>query len=269
MPPDRVYRTEAIVMRRQDLGEADRIVTLYTRDYGKAKAVAKGVRKPTSRKVGHLELFTRVDVLIARGQSLDVLSQAEMIEAYQPLRTDLLHTVYASHFVELLDAFTEEGDASRPLFDLACDGLTWLSKTNNLKLTARYYELHLLELTGYRPELFWCVIGGEQIQPQDQFFSPIEGGVICPHCAAGHPRARRISLNALKVLRYLQTHPFEAVEQLSISAPVQKEIERLLFETLGTVLERHLKSVAFLRRLRRELAQAALGPSGSETVESG
>jgi DNA repair protein RecO (recombination protein O) len=264
MPPDRLYRTEAVIMRRMDLGEADRIVTLYTRDYGKVKAVAKGVRKPTSHKAGHLELFTRVDVLVARGQSLDVLSQAEMIEAYQDLRTDLMHTVYALHFIELLDAFTEEGDASRPLFDLACEGLTWLSQTKNLKLTARYYELHLLELVGYRPELFWCVIGGERIQPQDQFFSPIEGGVICPRCAEEHPRAYRISLNALKVLRYLQTRPFDAVEQLGISAPVQKEIERLLFETLGTILERRLKSAAFLRRLRRELAQAALDSSGPD-----
>jgi DNA repair protein RecO (recombination protein O) len=254
--PDKIYRTEAIVLRRQNLGEADRILTLYTRDYGKLKVVAKGVRKPQSRKAGHVELFAQVDVLVARGRSsLDVLSQADLLDAFPPIRRDLIRTTYAAHFVELLDAFTEEADASLPLYRLLADGLSWLGQTGDLRRTARYYELCLLGLAGYRPELFTCVVCGEQIQPQDQFYSAADGGVICPACGSAHPRARPISLDALKVLRYMQTRPFEVVEQLTLRPAVLAETERILHNTLTYHLERRLKSAAFLNRLRREEAR--------------
>src|SRR5574341_1029352 len=225
--PERVYRTEAVVLRRHDLGEADRIITLYTRHYGKIRAVAKGVRKPASRKAGHLELFMQVDILLAQGRSLDVISQAQMMDGFLPLRDDLVRATYAAHFVELLDAFTEDHDESRPLYHLLVDGLTWLAATDDLRRTARYYELHLLDAVGYRPELFRCVVCGEEISPQDQFYSPADGGVICPSCGREHPRGRTLSLNALKVLRYLQTRPFDVVEKLALGGPVQAETERL------------------------------------------
>ncbi len=250
--PQHLYRTEAMVLRRMDLGEADRILTLFARGYGKTRVVAKGVRKPASRKAGHVELFMRVDVLLAQGRTLDVVSQAQMIDAFLPLREDLVRTAYASHFVELLDAFTEERDQHDDLYDLLVKGLTWLCASADLRRTARYYELHLLDIVGYRPQLFECVIGGEKIEARDQFYSAHDGGVVCPACGPSHPRARAISLNALKVLRYMQTHTYEAVDQLAISAGVQAEIERALYETLIYHLERRLKSAAFLERLRRE-----------------
>ncbi|HEC23153.1 MAG TPA: DNA repair protein RecO [Chloroflexi bacterium] len=249
---ERIYRTEAVILRRQDLGEADRILTLYTRDHGKIRVVAKGVKKPTSRKVGHVELFTRADVLIARGRTLDILSQAQTLDAFLPLRQNLEQATYAAHFVELLDAFTEEGDESRALYDLLVEGLGWLCATSDLRRTARYYELRLLGLAGYRPELFRCAACGKEIEPQDQFYSPAAGGVLCPACGPGNPRARPISLNALKVLRYMQTRPFEAVESLTLRPAVQAECERLLHGTLTYYLERRLRSAAFLARLRRE-----------------
>src|SRR5512143_2223379 len=114
---EHVYRTEAVVLRRSDLGEADRILTLFARGYGKIRVVAKGVRKPASRKVGHVELFTRVDMLLAQGHSLDVVSQAQMLDAFGPLHKDLERSVYAAHFVELVDAFTEESDQHDDVYD--------------------------------------------------------------------------------------------------------------------------------------------------------
>lgn len=255
--PDRVYRTEGIILRRHDLGETDRILTLYTRDHGKLKVVAKGIRKPSSRKAGHLELFMRSDLLIARGRSLDIVTQAELVDAYPPLRTGLVRATYASHFVELLDAFTEEGDASLPLYRLLADGLGWLGETSDLQRTARYYELRLLDLAGYRPGLFDCAACGEAIKPEDQFYSPADGGVLCPRCARERPYARPLSLRTLKVLRYLQTRTFPVVEQVALTEAAHKEAERLLYETLTYYLERRLRSAAFLTRLRREAARSA------------
>src|ERR687885_415233 len=84
-----VYRTEAIILRRSDFGEADRILTLYTPRYGKRRAIAKGVRKTTSRLAGHVELFTRVQLRLAEGRNLDIVTQAQIIAPYRALREDL------------------------------------------------------------------------------------------------------------------------------------------------------------------------------------
>jgi DNA repair protein RecO (recombination protein O) len=239
-------------MRRSDLGEADRILTLFARGYGKIRAVAKGVRKPASRKGGHVELFTRVDLLLAQGHSLDVVSQAQMLDAFVPLREDLERSVYAAHFVELVDAFTEESDEHDDVYDLMVAGLTWLCVTSDVRRTARYYELRLLDIVGYRPQLFECVVCGDEIEARDQFFSPMEGGVVCPSCKEHTARLRPISLNALKVLRYLQQRTWDTVEELKLSDSVQGEVERLMLDLLTFHLERRLRSAAFVERLRRE-----------------
>src|SRR5437016_3885105 len=105
----RLYASEAIVLRRMDYGEADRILTIMTPELGKLRVIAKGVRKVTSRKAGHVELFTRVKLLMARARTFDIVSQAETIEPYRPLREDLLRGSYAHYLSELIDVFAQEG----------------------------------------------------------------------------------------------------------------------------------------------------------------
>ncbi len=250
---DRLYRTEAIVLRRFDLGEADRILTLYTLHHGKLKVIVKGARKPLSRKAGHLELFVRTELQIARGHDLDVVSQAEMIEAYAALRGDLKRMAYAAYFVELVDSFTGERDENRPLYHLLAEGLTWLCESTHLPRTAQYYELHLLALSGYSPQLDVCVGCGRPLQPEPQSYSHIEGGVLCPTCGEGRPGARPLSLAALKVLRHMQRGTYPAIHDLKLRPLTLRETERLLGDTIAYHLEYRPRSLAFLQRLRREL----------------
>ncbi len=108
---DRLYRVEAIVLKRSDYGEADRLLTLFTPDLGKLRAIAKGARKPSSRKSGHVELFTHSALLIARGRHLDVVTQADTLDAFLPLRENLDRLGFAYYLAELVDQFVEEGDA--------------------------------------------------------------------------------------------------------------------------------------------------------------
>ena len=122
----RLYNTEAIILRRTDFGEADRILTLMTPTLGKLRVIAKGVRKITSRKAGHVELFTRARLLLAHGRTFDIVSQAETVDAYRPLREDLLRGSYAHYLSELIDAFAQEGSEDQALYDLLVNGLTWL-----------------------------------------------------------------------------------------------------------------------------------------------
>ncbi|MBN1319110.1 MAG: DNA repair protein RecO [Anaerolineales bacterium] len=252
MDRERIYRSEAIVLRRHDFGESDRLLTLFSRDYGKIRVVAKGARKTLSRKAGHIELFMRSKMLFARGRNLDLVTQVELVEAYLPLREDLVRMTYASHAVELLDRFTAENDAHPELFKLLAEGLGWLAESQDLLLTARYYELRLLSLVGFELRLFQCAHCDAVLQPQDQFFSAEQGGVLCPECHWVDERVLPITLNALKVLRYLQTRPYSSVQNLRIRRALHAELETIMHRTLEHILERRLKSVDFLKRLRVE-----------------
>ncbi len=249
---DRTFRTDAVVLRRQDFGEADRLLMILTPDHGKFRAVAKGARKPVARKTGHVELFALVDMLIARGRELHIVTQAETKEPFLPLREDLVRATYANHLVELLDRFTVEQDASHAEFDLLVNALGWLCTDVDPRLAARYYEMRLLGLAGFAPSLHQCAIGQENLEPQDQFFSPLDGGVICPDHHAGMDRGMLVSLMELKILRYMQTRPWEAISVLEISAPLHLDLERLMLAYITHLLEQRLQSVDFLRRLRRE-----------------
>ena len=252
MSRERLYRSEAIVLRRQDFGEADRLLTLFTPALGKIRVVAKGARKPQSRKAGHIESFMRTKMLFARGRNLDLVTQAELVEPYRALREDLVRVTYASHAVELLDRFTAENDAHPELYQLLAEALGWLAETRDLLLTTRYYELRLLSLTGFQPQLFQCVSCATVVEARDQFFSTELGGVLCPDCVQADPQRHPISLGALKMLRYLQTHDYEACRRLRLKPGTQRDIEAVMLHYITYILERNLKSIDFMRHLRRE-----------------
>jgi DNA repair protein RecO (recombination protein O) len=247
--PERFFRTEAIILRRSDFGEADRLLTLFTPAQGKIRVLAKGARKPTSRKGGHVELFARVDALVTKGRDLDILAQVEMVEPHVALHEDLHRAAYASHAVELLDRFSGEGEENANAYKLLRATLGHLCEDVDLRLTARFYELHLLTWVGYRPELFSCVVGREEITAQDQYFSYMDGGAVCP--AHARQEMQPISLGALKVLRYLQTRDFETIRVLNVRPTLHAEVERVLHGYLTYLLERRLQSADFLRHLRR------------------
>lgn len=261
-PRERTYRTEAIILRRKDIGEADRVLTLLTPELGKVRVVAKGIRKLRSRKAGHLELFLCSKLLLAKGREFDIVTQAETVEAFRPLREELLRGAYAAYTVELVDKFTPENQENAEIYRLLRRALLWLSDTPNLGLTARYYELRLLSLAGYQPQFHRCALCGKDTQPADQFFSLLDGGVVCPECGQpepGYPLRQGVlplSLNALKVLRYLQTNPYSKIITLTLNPATQSEVEHLLARYIKVILERQLKSVEFLKLIRREVQQA-------------
>ncbi len=276
---DRLYRVEAIILRRTDFGEADRLLTLYTPDLGKVRAIAKGARKPSSRKSGHIELFTHSMLLVAKGRQLDIVTQAETLEAFMPHRGNLERLGYAYYLAELVDRFSEEGTENRPLFDLLLHSLRWLGdEANDPALLARFFELRLAQNAGYRPQLFHCVNCGTAIEPMNNFFSAEAGGVIDPICMqtqrdkiAEHGwDVRSISLNGLKVLRFLQTREYETVRSLRLSSEVHTEVEAIMQHYVSHHLERNLKSIEFLHRLRQPLAPApAAGLGTNAQVEAG
>lgn len=250
---ERLYRTDALILRRADFGEADRLITVYTPNRGKLRLLAKGVRKTSSRKAGHVELFMLTNMLVAQGRTWDIISQAEIVESYRDLREDLDKTSHAYYLAELLDRFTEEHDANAPLFELLALTLTHLNYLDDPFMALRYFEMHLLSLTGFQPQLHFCVACQEALEPIDNnYFHRVDGGVLCPTHGEPRPNAEIIPLAVLKVLRFLQTEPWEKVLKLQLTPNTRHHVESLLLDYITFLLERQLKSVDFLRRLRRE-----------------
>jgi DNA repair protein RecO (recombination protein O) len=265
MSRSRLYSTEAIVLRRNDYGEADRLLTLMTPRLGKLRVMAKGARKITSRKAGHIELFTRTNLLIAKGRTFDIVSQAELIETYRLLREDMQRGSLAHYFCELVDQFGQEDNEDEALFDLLANGLRWLCDAPDAKLAARHFELKLLTLSGYEPRLFRCALTDAPLeidQPSNAnsnsnaavhltVFSPQQGGVLCNAAARQAREAVLLTPSALNLLRALQTKSFEAIRELQVSDDLHSQIERTMQRYMNYVLERAPKSALLLKQLSR------------------
>jgi len=246
---DRVYRAEAVIIRRSAFGESDRLLTIYT-PLGKRRVVAKGARKTISRLAGHIELFTHAQLMLAVGRTLDIVTQSQIVHDYPQLRMDLERIGAASYAAEVIDRLTEEGDENPQAFRLLIATLGALDTTIRIDLVLRWYELHLLESLGFRPQLSDCVICHTALTEEADHFSSSGGGVLCSRCAPTDPTAITMSLGAFKLLRYLQAQPVEAIDRLNLSMPLREEAERMLRVYVRHILERDLKSVAFLDEVR-------------------
>lgn len=246
---ERSFRVEAVIIRHSDFGEADRLVWLFTREYGKVRALAKGVRKVISRKAGHLEPFTRVRLQLAKGRDLFIITQAETYSAYGTFREELNRFGYASYVVELIDRFTTDEESNPKLFQLLVDTLSYLNSEVVYWTAVRYFELHLLDLVGYRPHLINCLACQKPIEPENQFFSALHGGVLCPMCGRDEKEARPVSLSTLRALRHFQRSTYMEAKRLVLTREVNQECEALLQYYLTFLLERSLNSLAFLRQI--------------------
>jgi DNA repair protein RecO (recombination protein O) len=253
---ERSFRVEAIVLHHRDWGEADRFLRLYTLEMGKISAIAKGARKARSRKAGHLEPFTQVSLQLAKGRDLFIVTQAETVDTFLTVRENFLLTNFAAYVVEVVDRFTYDEEENRRVYRLLADTLTRLCTAVNPDLVVRYFELRLLDLIGFRPQLFECASCGKEIKAEDQFFSAEMGGVLCPSCGPKSPGSRTVGMSALKYLRHFQRSNYRDASLAQLTATLNREMEALMNHYLTYLLERGLNTPAFLRRARKDLQQA-------------
>jgi DNA repair protein RecO (recombination protein O) len=257
MPAPHLYKTEAVILRQRRFGEADRMFTLLTPTYGKLDVKAKGVRKTTSRMSGHLQPLNRLMLQLAQGKVNDVIAGCETLESFQGLRDDLDRLSEAIYASELAERMVAEHVPNYQTYRLLLDTLHRLAQEERSEVPLRHFEMRLLDESGFRPELERCVGCGAAIEAERHFFAPQAGGVVCPNCAPESGGARHLSLNALKVLRLLQREPYNKVARLKLDAQLSQEIERHLRSYIVCVLERDVKSAAFIDRLRMEGKRAA------------
>jgi DNA repair protein RecO (recombination protein O) len=208
-----LYEDEGVVLKTIKLGEADRIVTLFTRDNGKVRAVAKGVRKTKSRFGGRLEPFTRVSLLIYRGRSLDTITSVDVLNSGKGVRVDLARLSAAAVLADLVDKVTPEREPAGSVYSLLTSGLDAVAAYGAAS-TVPAFALKLLSISGYHPQLRVCAGCGERNGLEA--FSPAIGGVVCAGCEmedrAALPMARdRIGLLSLLLLSDFGVATDEAV----------------------------------------------------------
>lgn len=252
-PRDRIYRCDAIVLRRMDLGETDRILTLLTDRFGKMRVIAKGVRRPIARLGPHLELFATTRLMLVRGRELDVITGAETVELHGGLRSDLNGLGVASHCAELVDRFLADGDENRLVYRLLGTALAYLDAGSSPERIARWFELALLAEMGVRPELFECVVCRGPVTAGSNHFSTARGGVLCAEHADRAVGSSMLSLGAQKVLRLLLRQEIDAFLRLNVSDAVLSELESVLTAFINHQLERDLNSLKVMRRVGESL----------------
>jgi DNA repair protein RecO (recombination protein O) len=251
MPKPRTYQTEAIIIKKFKLGEADRILTLYTPHLGKIRAVAKGVRRPRSKMSGHLELLTHSLVSLARGRNLDTVTGAQTINSFFTLKSDLELTSCALYATELVDQFTADNVENRPLFQLLLETMERLCRGGDNELALRYFELHLLNEVGYRPQLQQCVACQSALAPGTNAFCPGVGGMLCPRCRQSQI-SYSVSAKGLNGLQLLQSSDYNTASQAEMNAELSGELEAVMRNYLKYLLERDVKSTAWLDTLREQ-----------------
>lgn len=247
-----VYKTNALVLRRIPLGETDKIVTLFSREYGKFSAVAKGARKTTSRLAGATEPLMLLRALLAEGMNLDVLTQCEIKESFPLLRGDFGLILRATYACELLEKLTVERDAAPEAFDLLLSTLYVLQRAADPDAALHAFELQLLAQVGYEPRLDACArCGGDLQHDGPLFFSPSRGGLLCSSCADATDDALPLAKETAETMaRLLLEEDARALAQLELSPTVRKEMARLLRAHLRYRLERDLKSTELLDAYR-------------------
>lgn len=205
------YSTKGYVLRRFNLGEADRIITFITPDHGKLKAVARGVRRMKSKLAGHLELFSHVEVQVAIGKSLDVITGARLIEAPPEFDYDQLGLAYL--YAQMLDKLIDEGDTPQDVYTITQMALEDLIRQGASVLGELYFKLRLAAILGYQPDLAACVRCGASGPDYQYFFEPSLGGIVDEACKL--PGGHRMSHDAIKLWRAILSLSLANVRRIS------------------------------------------------------
>jgi len=247
-----LLNTEAIALKGKDLGEADRLVTFFTRSSGKIRAVANGARRTRSNMSALVQPFTFSHLSIYRGSSLARIRSGEIIQGNLKLREDLLLMTASSYFAEMVDFLMEEDDPNEAVFALLTNSLTTLKERGVESILLRSFEVRLMSILGYRPRLQNCVHCEQETLPGNgkAFFSVSQGGIKCSECVEDDDR--EISWGTCLVLSRLLETPWRQLFNLRLDKKMEKELEKLLAEFIEFRSERQLKTLKFLQILLDE-----------------
>jgi DNA repair protein RecO (recombination protein O) len=242
-------KCEGIVIRTTDYGETNKIVTLYTREWGKVGAMARGAKKPNSRLSSITQLFTHGYFLIQRGTGLGSLQQGETVSSIRSIGEDIFLTAYASYIVELTDKCTEEKKPNPYHFELLLQTLHYMNEGYDPDILMNIYEMKMLNVLGLYPILNQCSVCGST---DGHFsFSIREGGFICHRCLDKDPYHLKITPAAVKLLRLFYYFDLSRLGSISVKDETKAELKKVISAYYDEYSGLHLKSKKFLQSMAR------------------
>jgi len=259
--PLHFYRAEVLVLKSRDLNEADKLVTLFSREEGKIQAVARGARRPRNRLLAPIQPFSHSLLLLFPGRELDTIGQGEIKESFRFLREDLSRMAFSSYAAELVDEFTREKEKGPEIFQLLLEFFrflgpgrteTDLARLARYRVGLAYFQLQLLACVGFRPELQRCVNCGEALENWAEKGPSVRlgldtGGLLCPRCFGAAQRTVTLSVGALASLHFLLRAAWSHLHRLQLRAAQLVEVESFLAAYVEERLEKPLRSREFLR----------------------
>ena len=248
-----LYKPPAIILRSIPYGEADKIVTLYTRDCGKIKGFAKGAKRSRKRFGNSLEICSYINASFFEKENADLvrLNHCDLIRSFAGLREDIHKLAWASYFIELVNEMTAERIKNIALFNLLIFSLEAIDLGALKEEIQRIFEVRLLSRLGYQPRLDHCPKCQRGLAGDQFFFSVRGGGILCPVCAAHLPGLVPLSLGTIKTLLLAQTIPLEKVGRISFSSQSLRESQVILSLFLQQYLRKELKSKKFLEEITK------------------
>ncbi|PJB99584.1 MAG: DNA repair protein RecO [Candidatus Nealsonbacteria bacterium CG_4_9_14_0_8_um_filter_35_12] len=239
------YRTQGFILKKKDLGEADRIFTIFTRDFGKLEILAKAIRKIGSKLRGGIELFYLSDIEFIQGKTHKTLTDTILIESFLNLRKDLKRLKIAFDISEMIDSLIRGEERDEKIWKLLLETFERLNKIylsiKECWLIYYYFLWNFLSILGYKPQLNFCSICQKKLVPQDLYFSFQEGGVICANCSKKLKEKKKISPEAVKILRLVFGKDFDFLKKLKVEKEQQKEIKEISESYLSHIKESQAK----------------------------
>lgn len=248
-----IYKTDAVVLRKNKISESDVILTLFSRKLGKIRAVSKGGRKPKSRLSPASHIFVFGEFVVARGKNLDNISSADIHESFYKIREDLSKLAYASYFAELCDTVIVEGVTNNRLFDTFLKTLSLITEAEEgFELIKLGFQLKLLDYIGLRPELNKCVSCGG-VKFKNIRFDIEQGGLICDNCSDKY-RFNSILIDAtmVKVMRYIFKTDIITISKIKLNPAIISKLNNIIDRYIRFHLERKtFKSLEFLNTIKK------------------
>lgn len=249
-------KTQAIVIRTFPLKEFHKIITFYTPDFGKVKAVAYGVKSPKSKLGGSLELLNHGTLIFQHRENRELqnITDFNLIDGFDTIRSDFTRITYGCYFAELVDSIASEGIANPEIFDLLRTTYQFLVDVDDVPLLARGFEIKFLDCAGYGPELSRCVHCGSGVTGAgtEKFgieFSVRYGGVLCGDCKNRDGAAFTIAPGSRELLKMLRKSEWDRFNRIRASTRNHKELKRALGSFIEYHTERNLKSLRFIENV--------------------
>lgn len=244
------YLASGIVLSHRDIRDFDRVVTIFTDRYGKLDAVARGVRKITSKLAGHLEPLSYSSFMFAVGRSFDVLASSVKLSSFRLPHSDLFGFALANYFFECVNRLTRPKQPDQRVFRLCVAYLQELEQERTAMdapsfqrlLATEYFLWQLLDAVGFAPSLDHCVVCRKSV---GQNISVRKGGVLCDEHAGSDEHAMETDQETLDILRLMADRRFEPLTMIARSRPTVERVD----QSIARFIEHHIEQPIVSREL--------------------